>query len=145
MPNESVMKRIALAFVATVLAVAPVIGATPMVERGKLEKMAESAKTPKEHVAVAKQYRLQAEEFERKAAGHEAEARKLRAAPGNPMAHKWPAMAPRPWEKQQQLAMEARRAAAECLQAADRHMQLSVEKLADAQDTQATRSSGGVD
>jgi hypothetical protein len=138
------MKRIALTFAATVLAVAPVI-AGPMVERGKLEKMAENADTPKEHATVAKQYRLQAEEFERKAAKHEAEARKLQASAGNPMAHKWPAMAPRPWEKQRQLAMEARRAAAECLQAADRHMQLSVEKLADAHDTQAARSSGGVD
>ena len=145
MPNESVMKRIALTFVATVLAVAPAIGATPMVERGKLEKMAESAKTPKEHVTVAKQYRLQAEDFERKAAQYEAEASKLQASPGNPMAHKWPAMAPRPWEKKRQLAMEARRAAAECVQAADRHMQLSVEKLADAHDKQATGSSGGVD
>ena len=138
------MKRIALTFVAAVLAVAPIPGATPMVERGKLEKMAENANTAKEHVAVAKQYRLQAEEFERKASKHEAEARKLQTSPSNPIAHKWPAMAGRPWEKERQLAMEARRAAAECLEASDRHMRLSVEKLADAQDAQSTRS-GGVD
>jgi hypothetical protein len=60
------------------------------------------------------------------------------------MANKWPAMVSRPWEKERQLAMEARRAAAECLEASNRHLQLSVEKLADAQDARSTRS-GGVD
>jgi hypothetical protein len=142
--NGIVMKRIPLIFAAAILSVAPVIGATPTVERSKLEKMAEAADTPKQHVEVAKQYRLQAEEFERKAAKHDAEARKLQTAPGNPMAQKWPAMVSRTPRKERQLAMEARRAAAECLEAAERHIQLSVEKLADAHDTRTTRS-GGVD
>jgi hypothetical protein len=117
-----------------------IMTAAPMMEREKLEKMAESANSPKEHAFVSKQYRLQAEEFERKAAKHEADARKLQSAHGNPIAHKWPAMAARPSVKERQLAMEARRAAAECLEAADRHMRLSVEKLAEADSIRRSRS-----
>jgi len=123
--------------VATILAAAPAAAATNLVDRNKLESMAETAKTPKDHVAVAKQYRLEAEQFEQKAAKHEEKAMKLEAAPRSPMAHKWPAMAGKPWVKERQLAMEARRAARECLEASDRHMRLSVEKLAEVQASQS--------
>jgi hypothetical protein len=124
----------------TLLAVAMMVTAAPMLERDKLEKMAETANTPKEHVSVAKQYRLQASEFERKAAKHEAEARKLRSANGNPIAQKWPALVSRSSVKERQLAMEARRAAAECLEAADLHMRLSIEKLAEADNARRSRT-----
>ncbi|HYP13800.1 MAG TPA: hypothetical protein VEQ63_07740 [Bryobacteraceae bacterium] len=123
-----------------VLAAAPASAANAMVERSKLEKMAETAKTPKDHVEVSKQYRLQAAEFEQKAAKHESEARRLQSASGNPMAQKWPGMVNQTSAKQRQLAMEARRAAKECLEASDRHMRMSVERLAEATDTQSTRA-----
>jgi hypothetical protein len=115
------------------------VTATPMVEREKLEKMAEAASTPKEHVAVAKQYRLQAEGFEQKAAKHVAKAQKAQSGQGNPMAYKWPAMVNASSAKERQLAMEARRAAAECRAAAEHHMRLSVEKLAEADSTRRSR------
>jgi hypothetical protein len=119
-----------------------VAAANSMVERSKLEKMAETAKSPKEHVAVAKQYRLQAEQFEQEAVKHETEAQKLASAPRSPMAYKWPAMVGQPWVKKRQLAIEARRAARECLEASDRHMRLGVEALAEANHSRSSRSDG---
>jgi hypothetical protein len=142
--GEPAMIRMRTTFVilvaSTILAVAPVAASNAMVKRDKLEKMAETAKTPKDHVAVAKQYRLQAQQFEQKAVEHETTARKLQSSPHSPMSQKWPAMATQPWVKERQLAMEARRAAEECLEAADRHMLLSVEKLAEASPTGSSRS-----
>lgn len=123
----------------SIFAVQPATAETPKVESAKLERMAEVAKTPKDHVAVAKHYRSQAEQFEQKALKHEAQARKMQNNPNNPMAYKWPAMAGQPWVKERQLAMEARRAAQESLEASERHMRLSVEALADASDKRASQ------
>src|SRR5262245_26609544 len=126
-----------LLVVSAILAAAPAAAATNLVDRNKLESMAETAKTPKDHIAVAKQYRLQAEQFEQRAAKHEEKARELESAPRSPMAYKWPAMAGKPWVKERQLAMEARRAARECLEASDQHMRLSMEKLAEVRASQS--------
>jgi hypothetical protein len=131
---------LALFVASTMLAAAPLAAATTLVERNKLESMAETAKTPKDHVAVAKQYRLQADQFEKQAVKHEEKAKELESAPRSPMAYKWPAMAGQPWVKERQLAMEARRAARECLEAADRHIRFSVEKLAEASEPRSAQS-----
>lgn len=112
-------------------------------ETAKLEQMAESAQAPVEHVTVAKQYRLRAEEFEAKARKHEAEAQKMEARPRSALEHKWPAMSRQPWIKERQLAMEARRAAKESFEVADRHMRLSVEALAEASARRSTDVSSG--
>lgn len=117
---------------ATIFSMTTAMAANPVADRGKLERMAESAKTPKEHVEVAKHYRAQAEHFTQKAESHEAEARRLQAAPRSPIEYKWPAMGRQPWIRERQLAMEAHRAAKESLEASDRHMRMSVEQLAEA-------------
>jgi competence protein ComGC len=72
-------------------------------------------------------YRLRAEAFEAKAEKHEEEARKLAARPRNPLEVKWPAMARKSWQRESQLAVQARRAAKECYDLADRHIRLAVE------------------
>ena len=111
------------------LAPAGVFGAEAMVDSNKLETMAANAKSTGQHAAVAKLYRLQAESFESKAKQHETEARELEARPGNAMDHKWPAMSSkkRDAEKARQLAVQARRAAQESFQLADRHLRLTIE------------------
>lgn len=95
----------------------------------KLEQMAEAAQCAVEHGEVAKQYRLRAEQLEARAVKHEKRAAELEAKPKGPMHAKWPAMARKPWVKERELAIQARRAAKESKQLAERHVQLSVETL----------------
>jgi hypothetical protein len=134
------MKYFALSTVFLLTSLAPVYAADPVMEVAKLERMAESAQTASEHVEVSKQYRLRAEQFEEKADKHETEAQKLEKQPRSPISHKWPAMSRKPWVKERQLAMHARRAAKESLALADRHLQLSVEALAERSDTRSARN-----
>lgn len=98
-----------------------------LIDANKLALMAREAKTPAEHATVAKHYRLRAEAFEAKAQKHEAEAQKLAARPRNPLEVKWPAMARKSWQRESQLAVQARRAAKESYDLADRHIRLAVE------------------
>jgi hypothetical protein len=105
----------------------------------QLARLAEVAKTPSDHIAVSKQYRSQAEEFARQAVKHEAAARKAEATPA-PLENKWPALGRKAGSKERQLAMEARRAARESIDAADRHFRLSVEALAQAADQDKSRT-----
>jgi hypothetical protein len=95
----------------------------------KLEQMAEAAQCAAEHGQVAKQYRLRAEQLEARAVEHEKKAAQLEAKPKGPMHAKWPAMARKPWVKERELAVQARRASKEAQQLAERHVQLSVETL----------------
>jgi hypothetical protein len=127
---------------AAVLMAAPGRAADPSGDRNALQKMAEKAETPREHVAVAKQFRLQAQHFQQKADRHEAEARRLESRNRSPMSYKWPAMGGQPWLKERQRAMEARRAAEECLDASERHMRMSVEKLAETVEPRSPGSGG---
>lgn len=92
-----------------------------------LERRSKEADTPKEHAQLAKEYRLRAEELEAKADKHQSKANDMRKGPLNPMATKWPAMANNGWQREEQLAMQARRAAEECRQQASRHINLAVE------------------
>jgi len=92
-----------------------------------LERRSKEADSPKEHAQLAKEYRLRAEELEAKAEKHLAKANELRKGPPNPMSAKWPAMANSAWKREEQLAMQARRAAEECRQQAARHIDLAVE------------------
>jgi outer membrane lipopolysaccharide assembly protein LptE/RlpB len=120
--------------IAGIAAIVTLTVVTPMNVHGQgqekepvaLEAMAREADTPREHAQVAKQYRLRAEDFQAKAAKHEAAARTLRNN-RNPMSHKWPAMANGGRERESQLAVQARRAAQECFAIADRHVSLAVE------------------
>jgi len=118
---------LALAFLVT-MATMPAVAAEPMVGAEKLETMAKNAKTPGEHAAVAKQFRLRAESFAAKAEKHEAEARKLANGPRIGIDAKWPAMARNTAAKEKQLAMEARRAAQENYALADQHIRFVIEK-----------------
>ena len=103
-------------------------GAEALMEIEKLEALAEKADTAKEHAEVAKQYRLRAESYVEKAKQHEAKVAELKDRPRSAMYYKWPAMVRTQMEKEKQLAMQARRAAAECMALADKHIQLAVEK-----------------
>jgi hypothetical protein len=101
-------------------------GSEPVKESAALEALAKKADTPKEHANVAKQYRLRAEALEAKAAEHEANAKKMRNNT-NAMSHKWPAMVNNGWQRESQLAVQARRAAQECYAIAAKHVSLAVE------------------
>lgn len=92
-----------------------------------LQAMAKSATTATQHSEVARLYKLRADEWFAKAAQHEREAARLEAQPAPPIAYKWPAMRPRPWEKERQMAMQARRAAEEASQISARHFRLAAE------------------
>ncbi len=97
------------------------------VDAEALERRSKEADSPKEHAQLAKEYRLRAEELEAKADKHQSKANEMRKGPLNPMATKWPAMANNAWQREEQLAMQARRAAEECRQQASRHINLAVE------------------
>lgn len=110
------------------LAVIPAYAGSDLLPRPEiLERMSEQASSPQEHAKVAKQYRLQALALEAKARKHEESARKLRNTPAHPMAAKWPSMVQNNWERESQLAMQARRAAQESYTQAAKHVGLAVE------------------
>jgi hypothetical protein len=113
--------------IALFLMAAPAVAAEKAMNSERLQAMAASAKTPAEHATVAKHYRLAAESFENKARRHEAEAARLQNRPQLSFNSKWPAMSPKSEQNERTLAMEARRAAQENLQLADRHYRLSIE------------------
>lgn len=96
----------------------------------RLEAMAEAAECAAEHGEVAKHYRLRSEQLEAKAVRHEEKAAALEARPKGPMHHKWPAMAQKPWTKERDLAVQARRAANEAQMLANKHVQLGMENIA---------------
>jgi hypothetical protein len=98
-----------------------------LIDIKELELLAKEAKTPAEHAAVAKHYRLRAEAFETKAVKHEEEAAKLAKRPRHPLESKWPAMVRNAADRERKLAMQARRAAKECFDLADQHIRLAVE------------------
>jgi len=92
----------------------------------KLQTLAKNAITPAEHAEVAIGYTEWAKALEAKAVKHEATAERLtREAHLNPMRHKWPAMAAAPIERENRLAMQARRAANEARQFAMKHEALA--------------------
>lgn len=94
-----------------------------------LELMAESARCAAEHGEVARGYRLRSEQLEAKAVKHEKKAAELEARPKGPMHAKWPAMAQKPWAKERDLAMQARRAANESKLLAEKHLRLGMENI----------------
>jgi hypothetical protein len=116
----------AIAIVGLAVTMADARGSEPMQEPVELTAMARAADSPREHAQVAKQYRLRAEEFEAKAAKHEAAARKLYNH-RSPLSFKWPAPAGTGWKRESDLAVQARRAAQECYASAARHVGLAVE------------------
>jgi hypothetical protein len=96
------------------------------VDAKELTAMAKSAKTPEQHLAVAKQYELQAKTFEKKAVQHEQRATELRGKQGyNAMQYKWPSMARGQEMRESSLAMQARRAAKESLERAAYHREMA--------------------
>jgi hypothetical protein len=101
--------------------------AEPVGDAKKLETLAASAKTPKQHAQVAKQYRLRAESLETKATEHAEKARKAGNTPLPGLAHKWPSMVRTPQQRETELSMQYRRAAEEAKRLAQWHTQLAVE------------------
>jgi len=95
----------------------------------QLAALAREARTAAEHADVAKRFRLQAEELDKKAAAHEATAARL-ANNAPAIAHKWPSMAPQGAKIAKEQAMEARRAAHESRELASYHHGLAIEVLA---------------
>jgi hypothetical protein len=126
-PNLLLLSRAATALVVTVAA----FGAEPLLETAKLESLAVEARTPAEHATVSRHFRLRAEALDAKAAEHEANVRKLTKSAGA-MVHKWPGMAPKSLQMERENAMEARRAARESRNLAEKHLRLSVEALGSA-------------
>jgi hypothetical protein len=99
-------------------------GAEPVLEAKQIEQLAKKADSSEEHAVVAKHYRARAENLEAEADKLEREVRQRRSAT-NPMAAKWPAMTNSGIPKKERLAMQARRAARECLQLAVYHQRLA--------------------
>ncbi|MCS7026520.1 MAG: hypothetical protein NZV14_17110 [Bryobacteraceae bacterium] len=92
----------------------------------ELSAMAKAARTPEQHLAVAKQYEVQARYFEKKAVAHEQRANELRQKQGyNAMQYKWPSMARGQELRESSLAMQARRAAKESLDRAAYHRNMA--------------------
>lgn len=126
--REKISKSILCTLAIVGLTVMPnqVRASEPTNSTAALEAMAKAADSPKEHAQVAKQYRLRAEALEAKAVKHEENANQMRKNT-NAMAHKWPAMVNNGWQKESQLAVQARRAAQECNAIAAKHVGLAVE------------------
>jgi hypothetical protein len=99
----------------------------PVEEAKKLETMAAAARTPGQHAAVAKQFRLRAEALETKAREYTEKAKKSSAIPQPGLAHKWPAMVRTQAQRESGLAMQYTRLAQEARAAAEKHTQLAVE------------------
>jgi hypothetical protein len=102
----------------------------PSQNPSELLAMASAAETPRQHAQVAKQYRLLAEAFETKATTHEAAARRLYNN-RSPLSFKWPAAPGSGWQRESDLAIQARRAAQESYASAARHIGLAVESQQD--------------
>lgn len=103
----------------------------PQADTERIAALAASARTAKDHTTVAAEYRDRGTRFEAKAREHEEAARRYDRR-RTPLQNKYPAAAHDRATRERQLAMEARRAARESFQLADRHVQLSVDLLADA-------------
>src|SRR5262245_37099292 len=119
--NKMKIRSMMGTLVLTAAVVLPVTAAEPVVESSKLSALARDATQPAEHVRVANQDRLREELFEAQAAEYEQSAKRRHQAAG-PMIHKWPAMSPPALQKDKQKAMEARRAAQENRELAERHL-----------------------
>ncbi|MBL8233621.1 MAG: hypothetical protein JNL98_34310 [Bryobacterales bacterium] len=92
----------------------------------ELSSMAKAAQTSEQHLAVAKEYDVQARYFEKKAVSHEQRANELREKQGyNAMQHKWPSMARGQEMRESSLAMQARRASKESLEQAAYHRKMA--------------------
>ena len=133
-PAMTMKKRVMTTMSAAILLAAievPALAASPepILESAKLVEVSRDARTAPEHAAVAKQFRLRAEALDIQAAKHEESARR-RAESATAIMGKWPAMAPRILQEDKQKAMEARRAARENHELAEKHRQLSLEALA---------------
>lgn len=103
-------------------------------DQARLMARSREARTVSEHADLARQFRLQAESFDAKAAEREAAARRqARQTPA--IVHKWPAMATGSLNQVKQQALEARRAAQESRSLADRHLRLAVEAQSASADT----------
>lgn len=101
---------------------------SPALDGEELAALAKAAKTPAEHLTVAKHYQTRAERFEAEAKRHEDNANRLAKRDNHfPLAHKWPAMAQAPVDRERAKAMQARRAAKECVELAAKHNALSRE------------------
>jgi hypothetical protein len=99
-----------------------------------LQALSLAASSVEEHQDVAKRARTQAAELNAKADRHEKRVAELMAQPAPPIAHKWPAMQPKPWEKERKLAVQARRGAVEAAQLAARHEELATRTAAKSAD-----------
>jgi|GEM_PF-1637627 len=117
------LRWLGLGLAAATLAAAPIDEkANISLDDAKLAAMSKAAKTAQDHLELARVYRERAAEFEAKARRHETKADELtRQVSYNPLRHKWPAMAHGPADRERNLAMQARRAAKESLQLAERH------------------------
>ena len=119
--------RISLAPIALALLTGTAVSAQNRFDQ--LAALAREARTPAQHASLAKQYRLHAETFDRRAAELEARAGRLgRTLPG--IAHKWPALAPPALNSAKQDALDARESARQSRDLADWHLRLSVEAQA---------------
>jgi hypothetical protein len=101
-------------------------GEAPL-ESAAIAKLAKDAKTPAEHAEVATQYELRGKALEEQA---DRIARQLQDQKSSPsaMAAKWPAMVANARERQEQIALQKRRAAEECYSLARHHKTLAGER-----------------
>lgn len=95
----------------------------------QLQAKARAANSPTAHSEVSRDYLDRAAALDAKASRHEAEAERMAKDTNyNPMNHKWPALAAAPAERERRLAMQARRAANEARELAQKHEKLATVK-----------------
>jgi hypothetical protein len=116
----------------TLSLMAATITVKPMGDR-EIQKIAREAKSPADHLEVARQHEIRAKAFETKAIRYEADADELAKRDGyNPMKHKWPAMVQAPIDRARANGMQARRAAKESLELMAKHQDLAAKAPAQA-------------
>ena len=124
----SVTRHMFLALPMALLALAGT-GAAQTPRTPDLHALSREARTTVEHADLSQRFRQQAEAFESRAAAEEATVKAL-TAKAAPFQHKWPEVRMPDVTAAKRRAVEARRAARESREMAERHLRLAVEALA---------------
>lgn len=114
---------------AMALALTVPAAAQSLIALEQVHSMAATANSAAKHAEVAKQYRLHAEALDTQATEHEKNVANL-TRNTSATVKKWPGMATRQLQNEKAKALEARRAARQTMELADRHVRLAVEAQA---------------
>jgi hypothetical protein len=123
---KSSLKSLTLSIaIGTLLAIPGAFADERVPDIKEITQMAKSADTPAEHERVARSYVLHARALEFKAEKLEREVQAQRTGPTRGMEQKWPGLIKTKRQRNEQLAMQTRRAAEESLRLAEYHSKLA--------------------